>query len=365
MTKGYLVLETGEEFVGDWIGAEQEVSGEVVFNTSMTGYQEMMTDPSYAGQLLTFCYPMIGNYGMNTSDDESQGLAVSAVIVSDVCGEPSHYQAITSFSERLKAASIPGLMNVDTRALVGVIRKNKTVNGKILLEKQKNAHELNWEAPDWLAVINQVSVKEPRTYGIGQYHIVLVDYGYKKSILEEVLTLDCKVTVVPFDTSFEKIKELEPDGILLSNGPGDPMALSHYFTEIKRISETYPTLGICLGHQLLALAYGGKTKKMAYGHRGGNHPVKDMQTGKVWITSQNHGYVVEEASISKQNFNIWFQNVNDHSLEGIKHRQLPVQSVQFHPEAHPGPSDTAYIFREFIQQVVANEEKGAQIYAEA
>ncbi|RHW34297.1 carbamoyl phosphate synthase small subunit [Oceanobacillus profundus] len=365
MTKGYLILETGEEFVGDWIGNEQEVSGEVVFNTSMTGYQEMMTDPSYAGQLLTFCYPMIGNYGMNAYDDESQGLAISAVIVSDMCEEPSHYQAMTSFSERLKAASIPGLMNVDTRALVGVIRKNKTVNGKIISEKQKNAHEMNWEAPDWLAVIEQVSVKKPISYGSGQHHIVLVDYGYKKSILDQLLALGCKVTIVPFDTPFEKIKEFEPDGVLLSNGPGDPLALARYFPDIKRITKNFPTLGICLGHQLLALAYGGKTKKMQYGHRGGNHPVKDMQTGKVWMTSQNHGYVVEKDSLSKQNFDIWFQNVNDHSLEGIKHRQLPVQSVQFHPEAHPGPSDTAYIFLEFIQQAAANRQKGAIIYAEA
>ncbi|WP_100011336.1 carbamoyl phosphate synthase small subunit [Lentibacillus sediminis] len=362
MTKGYLILETGEEFAGDWIGAEKEITGEVVFNTSMTGYQEMMTDPSYAGQILTFSYPLIGNYGFNDEDNESKAPAVSAVIASDVWDEPSHYQSASSFSVGLKEANIPGLKNVDTRALVAVNRKHQTVRGKIVAAKNNEGPINEWQDKHSLDLVKQVSVEEQETYGNGSHHVVLVDFGYKKSILDALLLEDCKVTIVPFDTSFDAIADLRPDGILLSNGPGDPMEMAEYFPMVKALTENFPTLGICLGHQLLALAYGGKTKKMPFGHRGGNHPVKELLTGKVRMTSQNHGYVVEKDSIDKQAFHVLFQNVNDKSLEGIRHITLPVQSVQFHPEAHPGPSDTEYIFKNFIQQVGTS---GGSKYVEA
>ncbi|WP_249870588.1 carbamoyl phosphate synthase small subunit [Oceanobacillus saliphilus] len=365
MTKGYLILETGEEFEGDWFGAEQEISGEVVFNTSMTGYQEMMTDPSYAGQILTFCYPIIGNYGINEEDDESPKLSVSAIVASDICDDPSHYQATSSFSEELKEANIPGLKNVDTRSLVAAIRKHKTVNGKIVSEQGKKHFSAAWKKHSNMELVNRVSVDVPESYGIGTYHVVLIDFGYKKSILKALLKQDCKVTVVPYHTSIEVIEAMNPHGILLSNGPGDPMELKPYFPAMKALIEKYPTLGICLGHQLIALAYGGKTKKMPFGHRGGNHPVKDLLTGKVRMTSQNHGYVVEEDSIDPRDFQVLFRNVNDRSLEGMKHVSKPIQSVQFHPEAHPGPSDTEYIFNEFIHQVVSAAQEGAPVYVEA
>jgi len=352
MTKGYLVLETGEIFEGDWIGPSQKVTGEVVFNTSMTGYQEMMTDPSYTGQILTFCYPLIGNYGLNDHDHESKKIAVSAVIVNDLCEEPSHYQSSRSFSEQLADEGIPGLKNIDTRTLVSVIRQHHTLRGKIV-DSVENIDELNWDRDADRNFVDLVSVNEIQTFENHGPHIVMIDFGYKKSILDALIDEGCKVTIIPYDTTLKEIENLNPDGILLSNGPGDPMALEPLFSRIKKITEQYPTLGICLGHQLIALAHGAKTKKMPFGHRGGNHPVKDMLSGKVSITSQNHGYVVVEESINEESFHVQFKNVNDHSIEGVTHRYLPIQSVQFHPEGHPGPSDTAYIFQQFIQQVVA------------
>ncbi|RLL44952.1 carbamoyl phosphate synthase small subunit [Oceanobacillus piezotolerans] len=351
MTSGYLILETGETFSGNLIGADIEVEGEVVFNTSMTGYQEMITDPSYKGQILTFCYPIIGNYGINEQDNESEELAVSGVIMNDLCEEPSHYQSTASLSQKLKHANIPGLVNIDTRALVAVIRKHGTVSGKIV--KTKKAQRSSWHKPNAIQLVHSVSVKKDESYGYGEPHIVMVDFGYKKSILQALLDQGCRVSIVPWNTTMDYIRALNPDGVLISNGPGDPMELTEVFPTIKAITEQYPTLGICLGHQLIVLSYGGRTTKMPFGHRGGNHPVKDLITGKVQMTSQNHGYVVVEDSVDSEQFQIVFKNVNDQSVEGVKHVRLPVQSVQFHPEAHPGPSDSAYIFTDFIGQVLA------------
>ncbi|MBU9723030.1 MULTISPECIES: carbamoyl phosphate synthase small subunit [Bacillaceae] len=394
MAKGYLVLETGEVFEGVLLGELSGHVGEVVFNTSMTGYQEIITDPSYAGQILTFCYPLIGNYGLNAYDDESLQTAVSGVVTGEVCEEPSHFQASNGFVERLEKAGVPVLTGVDTRALVQVIRKHHTVKG-VITEDPSSV-----EANDWKGAtpffVSQVSTEEPVVYeGSGSgtvaaggaggstatfgfhsihenmgrgLHIALMDFGYKKSILDALLEAGCKVTVVPYHYSFEQVKELEPDGILFSNGPGDPMALQPWLKEMKKMTEAWPTLGICLGHQLIALAHGARTKKLAFGHRGGNHPVKDLLTGKVWMTSQNHGYVVVDESLDSENFQILFRNVNDGTVEGLKHKSLPIQSVQFHPEAHPGPSDTEFVFQQFIQQVsssVGHVASGGKEYAEA
>jgi carbamoyl-phosphate synthase small subunit len=349
LEQGYLTLETGEVFEGVLIGANKDSLGEVVFNTSMTGYQEIITDPSYAGQIITFCYPIIGNYGVNAIDDESISPALSGVVIGDLCETPSHYQSINKFSEKLEQAGVPGIAGVDTRLLVKTIRSRGTVKG--YLSKAKHADfTSNDIQPLW---VEKVSTKKIQFFKNKGPHVVLIDFGYKKSILNALLEEKCSVTIVPYYTPFEKIKVLQPDGVLLSNGPGDPMSLKKWFPEIKKITENYPTLGICLGHQLIALAYGAKTEKLAYGHRGGNHPVKELQTGKVKITAQNHGYVVVDESIDKQVFEVTYRNVNDQSIEGLKHQKFSIQTVQFHPEAHPGPSDTAHILTEFVSQITS------------
>ncbi|CAH2715644.1 Carbamoyl-phosphate synthase small chain [Neobacillus rhizosphaerae] len=353
---GYLTLESGEVFEGVLIGAEKDSFGEVVFNTSMTGYQEIITDPSYAGQIITFCYPIIGSYGINALDDESITPALAGVIIGDLCETPSHYQSISKFSEKLKQARVPGIAGVDTRRLVKTIRSRGTVKG--YLSNTKNLNYSTTEIPSFW--VEKVSTKKTQFFNNRGPHVVLIDFGYKKSILNALLTENCSVTLVPYNTSFEKIKALNPDGVLLSNGPGDPMELKKWFPEIKKISQHYPTLGICLGHQLIALAYGAKTEKLSYGHRGGNHPVKEIITGKVKITAQNHGYVVVDESIDTNVFAVTYRNVNDKSIEGLKHQIYPIQTVQFHPEAHPGPSDTEYILTDFVSQIAS---VGETVYA--
>jgi carbamoyl-phosphate synthase small subunit len=347
LEKGYLTLETGEVFEGVLIGANKDSLGEVVFNTSMTGYQEIITDPSYAGQIITFCYPIIGNYGINAMDDESITPALAGVVIGDLCEAPSHYQSIYKFSEKLKQAGVPGIAGVDTRLLVKTIRSRGTVKG-YLSKSQQGEFSADEKTHHW---VEKVSTKTMQFFKNNGPHVVLMDYGYKKSILNALLEENCSVTVVPYNTPFEKVKALNPDGVLFSNGPGDPTELKQWFPEIKKISQHYPTLGICLGHQLIALAYGAKTEKLAYGHRGGNHPVKEIRTGKVKITAQNHGYVVVDESINNQVFQITYRNVNDKSIEGLMHRSFPIQTVQFHPEAHPGPSDTHYVLENFVNQI--------------
>ncbi|WP_066070051.1 carbamoyl phosphate synthase small subunit [Neobacillus soli] len=356
MQNGYLTLETGEVFEGVLIGAEKDSLGEVVFNTSMTGYQEIITDPSYAGQIITFCYPIIGSYGINVMDDESITPALSGVVIGDLCETPSHYQSVNKFSEKLKQAGVPGIAGVDTRLLVKTIRSRGTVKGYLSRTKETEFDKTE-KAPLW---VEKVSTKKTQFFKNRGPHVALIDYGFKKSILNALLAENCAVTIVPYNTPYEKIKALNPDGVLLSNGPGDPMELKKWFPDIKKITQAYPTLGICLGHQLIALAYGAKTEKLAYGHRGGNHPVKELTTGKVKITAQNHGYVVVDESINENIFHVTYRNVNDKSIEGLTHQTYPIQTVQFHPEAHPGPSDTEYILKDFVNQLAS---LGETVYA--
>ncbi|SER74485.1 carbamoyl phosphate synthase small subunit [Salisediminibacterium halotolerans] len=352
MTMGYLVLETGDVFTGNWIGADTDISGELVFNTSMTGYQEMVTDPSYTGQILTFTYPLIGNYGWQKNDAESNQIQASAVIMNELCKEPNHAGAKSTFEDELIRQGIPGLEGVDTREIVMQIRRHGTVTAVLTKNPELVKPESLKKPPKDGRYVKQAAEVDHTSYDSADGpHIVLLDFGHKHSILNALLQQDAAVTVVPFDTPANEIHRLAPDGIVLSNGPGDPMELTPIFSDIKELSLTYPTLGICLGHQVTALAHGAKTKKMKFGHRGGNHPVKDIETGKVWMTSQNHGYEVEFNSINSDDFFFFLKNVNDGTVEGFKHKHLPMIGVQFHPEAHPGPNDTAYIFNQFIDTV--------------
>ncbi|WP_404467917.1 carbamoyl phosphate synthase small subunit [Sutcliffiella horikoshii] len=356
MNNGYLVLETGEVFPGSLIGSKDDAIGEVVFNTSMTGYQEIMSDPSYAGQIIVFCYPLIGNYGFNPQDYEAKNIYAKGVVMGEACYMPNHYSSEVAAPELLEKMGISGLSNVDTRELVKTIRKRGSVKGFITDSIKNFPHTKIPE--NWVELVSTPIMKN---YPGPGPHIVLLDYGYKKSILEALLHANCQVTVVPYSTSLEEVETLQPDGVLLSNGPGNPEVLKGHLPKIKKIAEEFPTLGICLGHQLLAMAFGAKTEKLLFGHRGGNHPVKDLATGKVYITSQNHSYNVKEDSINQEIFSITYKNINDGTVEGLQHKKLPALSVQFHPEAHPGPQDTNYIFDKFLTLI--HEKTGVMSYA--
>jgi carbamoyl-phosphate synthase small subunit len=303
---------------------------------------------------------MIGNYGINDFDFESKLPHLAGVVVGEMCQNPSHYLSALSFTEQLEKAGVAGISGIDTRALVKLIRQHGTVRGMITdvspqleLDHLQGAsyHKEVLSRGTSTFWVDHVSTKEVKTYDNSGAHVALIDYGYKKSILTALLEENCKVTVVPYSFTYQQMKALNPDGVLLSNGPGNPMALEPWFADIKRISVSFPSLGICLGHQLLALAHGAQTEKLKYGHRGANHPVKELETGKVRVTSQNHGYVVIDESIDQRIFKVTYRNVNDRSIEGLKHAYLPIQTVQFHPEAHPGPSDTAHIFHSFIDHL--------------
>ncbi|PLR97628.1 carbamoyl phosphate synthase small subunit [Bacillus sp. T33-2] len=353
--EGYLHLADGKTFQGKWLGntPEAELSGEVVFYTGMTGYQEVLTDPSYKDQIIVFTYPLIGNYGINKDDFESQKPHAKAVIIYEGAQAAFHYEAKTTFCDYLQHWNIPILCHVDTRAVTKRIRENGSMPA--LLSSDREAGFI--ADPVKEMKVNRVSVKQQISYGTGRTHIVLIDYGCKKSIVESLLKRDCKVTVVPFNATFEQISALKPDGVLLSNGPGDPKDVAGQLKSIKKVIESYPVLGICLGHQLAALALGADTKKMLFGHRGANHPVTDKATGRVFMSSQNHSFVVDDRSLEKTGLSIRFYNSNDGSVEGLSHPSLPLTTVQFHPEANPGPEDSAFVFTEFIENVKSLSER--------
>ncbi|WP_139491203.1 carbamoyl phosphate synthase small subunit [Brevibacillus dissolubilis] len=358
---GYVTLTTGDVFEGTIYGAPLLTSGEVVFHTGMTGYQEVMTDPSFAGQIVTFTYPLIGNYGVNELDNEAHKPALAGMIVGDLCEKPSHFRSRYSLAEVAEKHSFPILAGIDTRTITKLVRDLGNIYGVIsdrpLSVEEVQAFRAKRKAEP---VVASVSCEQPVHFPGKREHIVLIDLGAKQSIITELLAMGCRVTAVPYNTTYAEIKALQPDGLVLSNGPGDPMEMLPYLAEWKKAVEQYPTLGICLGHQVLALMYGAKTERLPYGHRGSNHPVKELATGKVYLTSQNHGYVVKEDSLDKNNLAITYRNVNDGTVEGIRHHYLPMMSVQFHPEAHPGPSDTSHIFTSFIQSL---QSMGAKHYA--
>ena len=353
--KALLVLEDGKVFEGKAFGKEGEATGEVVFNTSMMGYEEILTDPSYKGQMVTMTYPLIGNYGISTKDFESSRPWVEGFIVRERSKIFSNWRAKTSLDSFLKEYNIVGIEGVDTRALTKHIRLQGAMKG-IISTQDTDVKSLTEKAKHCPGVIGQDLVKDVTSKESwwwkkeGEYKIVVVDCGVKYNILRELSVLNCKVQVVPAKTSAYEILKLKPDGILFSNGPGDPSAVPYIVNTAKDLIGKLPIFGICLGHQILAQALGGKTYKLKFGHHGGNHPVKDLKTGKIAITVQNHGFCVDIDSLPDE-VEITHINLYDNTLEGIRHRELPLFSVQFHPEASPGPHDAVYLFQEFIKLI--------------
>lgn len=345
--KVYLYLENGQVFEGKAFGSLAETTGEVVFNTGMSGYQEVLTDPSYFGQIVVMTYPLIGNYGINLEDAESDGVKVKGFIVRDKCEMPNNFRCEMELDGYLKQHNIPAIEGIDTRALTKVLRNAGTMNGLISL-KQLTKTEVNNRLSKYSNVeaVKNVSIKEKYTIEGNGPHIALMDFGIKKSIIDSLKARGCKLTVLPYNTSADEMLSPIYDAVFLSNGPGDPMDLPEVVHEIKKVVSKKALLGICLGHQLIAIALGGATKKLKFGHRGVNHPVKDIKQGKVIITSQNHGYYVNELP---KNCEITYMNLNDDTIEGIMHKEYAISSVQFHPEAHPGPEDANYIFDEFLK----------------
>lgn len=367
-----LALASGSVFEGTAFGADGEIHGEVVFNTSMTGYQEILTDPSYNGQIVTMTYPLIGNYGVNQEDVESKGLFLRGFIVKELCEEPSNYRSTESLNSYLKRNNIIGLQGIDTRALVRQIRIHGAMPGIIsttdmddasLVQKAKDgpglvgldlASEVMPEASgEWDSPLQDLG--RPVDFGSAitddtGMHIVAIDYGMKWNISRYLRDTGCKVTVVPGSMSAEDILALNPDGVFLSNGPGDPEPLTHAISTIQALLGKKPIFGICLGLQLLGLACGGKTYKLRFGHRGANQPVLNKANGKVEITSQNHGFALDSESLP-DNVEVTHINLNDDTVEGIRHCQHPAFGVQYHPEASAGPHDSHYLFREFIDMM--------------
>lgn len=349
--KGKLILIDGTVFKGDFLFPVEDFVGEVVFNTSMSGYQEVFTDPSYAGQIIAMTYPQIGNYGVFKNQSESNNFPLKGIIIHELYKGPVHPKAEMSLETFLRVNKIPTMENVDTRSLTKHIRSFGTLPG-IFTNKDlsKNETERLFTHFSIKNVVQENSTRSKlKSNNQGSSNLVLIDFGYKKSIYQELIKRHASVTIVPFNTSFEAIKDLNPDGIVLSNGPGNPQDLTEILPTIKKLINHYPTFGICLGHQLIALAEGASTFKMNFGHRGGNHSVKDAKTGKVFLSSQNHSYAVDEKTLSHTYLRPRFINVNDKSIEGLEHISKPVLSVQFHPEANAGPEDSSYLFDEFFE----------------
>ena len=347
--KARLILENGMTFEGKAFGYLKDSVGEVVFTTGMTGYQEVLTDPSYYGQIVTMTYPLIGNYGINLEDNESGAPKVRGFIVREKCSFPNNFRCEIGLEDYLKQNKIIGLEGIDTRALTKVLRNNGTMKGIISLEHESLEEvEEKIKAFSNKEAVSIVSTKESYTIeGTGK-HVAIMDFGIKSNIIRNFKKRNCKITVFPMTATAEEVLSVNPDLVFLSNGPGDPEDLGNVIENVKKIVGVKPIVGICLGHQLLALTLGGKTSKLKFGHRGGNHPVKDLEENKIFITSQNHGYYVSEMP---ENMEVTHINLNDNTVEGMRHKELPIYSVQYHPEACPGPKDNDYIFDKFLELV--------------
>ena len=383
MDNAYLILEDGTKFCGKSIGSRREVISEVVFNTSMTGYLEVLTDPSYAGQALVMTYPLIGNYGISIEDMESSRAWPDAFIVRELSRIPSNFRSEDTIQNFLQRYDIPGISGIDTRALTILLREKGTMNGLIttreysdsqirdllptirayttgkVVEKVTCAKKYeftdpgdNVPQPSTVGVRNELSEEMQQQLCWRHFRVALMDFGAKRNIARSLVRRGCRVTVYPAHTTAEEILQDKPDGIMLSNGPGDPKECTQIIEEIRKLYDSdVPIFAICLGHQLMALATGGDTYKMKYGHRGGNHPVKDLKTGRVYISSQNHGYVVDVDHIDPNLAVPAFRNVNDGTNEGLAYLNKKIFTVQFHPEACPGPQDSGYLFDRFLMMM--------------
>lgn len=352
--KAYLILENGMIFTGESIGSKKEIISELVFNTSMTGYLEVLTDPSYAGQAVCMTYPLIGNYGVCYEDEESIRPRLDGFIVRELSKMASNFRCEDTLGNFLLKYDIPGICGIDTRQLTKLLRESGTMNCMITTNDNYDIDEVISRLKKYTTgnVVERVTCNEKYVLEGKGKNVALLDLGAKKNIARSLNKRGCNVTVYPAQTSAAEILSSNPDGIMLSNGPGDPAVCTDIIEEIKKLYESdVPIFAICLGHQLMALAAGGRTKKMKYGHRGGNHPVKDLKTGRVYISSQNHGYMVDTDSIDSSVAVPAFVNVNDNTNEGLEYIGKNIFTVQFHPEACPGPQDSEYLFDRFIEMM--------------
>jgi carbamoyl-phosphate synthase small subunit len=364
MSEAILYLEDGSFFKGTSLATKKESAGEVVFNTSLTGYQEILTDPSYAGQIVVMTYPLIGNYGVNLEDVESKGIYVKGFVVKEFCRTHSNHRATSSLIDYLNKNKIIAIEGVDTRALTRLLRVKGAMKGMISTKdfnlkslKKKLEKTPSMEGADWVKEVSTERKYIWKAKGKCRFKVAAIDCGMKLNILRILTSLGCEVHVFPSKTKFKDIAAIKPDGLFISNGPGDPAAVKPVIETVRESFGKLPVFGICLGHQIVGLALGGRTFKLKFGHHGANHPVKDLLGGRIGITSQNHGFCVDIKSLSPNDVEMIDFNLNDQTLEGLRHKKFPVLSFQHHPEAAPGPHDAQYLFDYFIEMMEKKKNK--------